>query len=214
MNNMSSETHTLYHAHDPMCSWCWGFKPNWQKLEKALPENIKVEYVLGGLAPDSDEPMPEPMRQMLQEVWQRISHTIPGTEFNFDFWTQNTPRRSTYPACRAVLTAKAQNADFEHPMITAIQHAYYLQAKNPSDDSTLIDLAGQIGCDVNLFKQSLNSQEIADALNADFSVAQRIGANSYPSLFLQAAGKAITPIALNYTDVTPMLAQIEALTSD
>lgn len=210
---MTAAMHTLYHAHDPMCSWCWGFKPNWQRLVKALPANITIKNIVGGLAPDSDEPMPEPMRQMLQEVWQRISHTIPGTEFNFDFWTQNTPRRSTYPACRAVLAAKAQNSDFEYAMITAIQHAYYLHAKNPSDDSVLIELAGDIGCDVNLFKQSLNSNEIADALNADFAVAQKIGANSYPSLFLEPAGKAVTPIALNYTDIAPMLDQIDNLTT-
>ncbi|GAM76629.1 thioredoxin [Vibrio ishigakensis] len=52
------------------------------------------------LAPDSDEPMPMEMRAAIESYWERISGLL-GTEFNHDFWRNNTPRRSTYPACRA-----------------------------------------------------------------------------------------------------------------
>ena len=48
----------LYYLHDPMCSWCWGYRPTWLKLKAALPHYVQVEYLLGGLAPDNDEPMP------------------------------------------------------------------------------------------------------------------------------------------------------------
>ena len=44
----------LYYAHDPMCSWCWAFRPTWKRIVKALPENLAVRRILGGLAPDSD----------------------------------------------------------------------------------------------------------------------------------------------------------------
>ncbi|MFT6977114.1 MAG: putative protein-disulfide isomerase, partial [Shewanella psychromarinicola] len=23
---------TLYYVHDPMCSWCWGYRPTWDTL--------------------------------------------------------------------------------------------------------------------------------------------------------------------------------------
>jgi len=49
---------TLYYIHDPMCSWCWAFKSTWHKVLKELPSHINVYYLLGGLAPDSDLPMP------------------------------------------------------------------------------------------------------------------------------------------------------------
>ena len=114
-----------------MCSWCWGFKPQWHKLQEALPDTVTTQYVLGGLAPDTNDPMPEPMQQMLQQTWHQIAQSIPGTQFNHEFWSLNTPRRSTYPACRAVLAARVQNAAFEEPMITSIQEAYYLHAQNP-----------------------------------------------------------------------------------
>jgi len=203
--------HTLYYAHDPMCSWCWGFKPTWLKLKQSLPERVDVQYVVGGLAPDTNDPMPQPMQQMLQQTWQRIAQSIPGTQFNHDFWTQNSPRRATYPACRAVLAAKQQSPTLEEPMILAIQQAYYLHAKNPSEDNVLIEIAEQIGCDVNSFKESLNNATIADALKADLMLAQRLGAQGFPSLFFEVIGKTPVPLALSYTDNTSVLEQIDTL---
>ena len=197
-----------------MCSWCWGFKPNWHAIQQALPETIKTEYVLGGLAPDSNAPMPEPMQQMLQQVWQRISLAIPGTQFNHDFWTQNQPRRSTYPACRAVLAAKAQGEQFEEPMISAIQQAYYLHAKNPSNDDVLIALAADIGCDAKAFAKNLNSESTVNELGAQVSQAQQLGAQGFPSLFFEVVGKSPVPIALSYTDTAPIIDQLhEQITS-
>jgi putative protein-disulfide isomerase len=50
---------TLYYFHDPMCSWCYGFKTTLQKLKTALPKDLEFIPVLGGLAPDSTQPMNE-----------------------------------------------------------------------------------------------------------------------------------------------------------
>ena len=47
----------LIYVHDPMCSWCWGFAETWQTLTEQLPADMPVVRLLGGLAPDSDEPM-------------------------------------------------------------------------------------------------------------------------------------------------------------
>ena len=125
---------TLYFYHDPMCSWCWGYRSVSDQIFAALPDNVELVKIVGGLAPDSNEPMPESLRQKLPMVWQEI-HDLLGTEFNFDFWTQCEPRRSTYPACRAVLAAGEQ--DRYDDMSDAIQRAYYLRAMNPSDVDTL-----------------------------------------------------------------------------
>lgn len=194
-----------------MCSWCWGFKPQWQQLNDSLPDTIKTQYVLGGLAPDTEDPMPEEMQQMLQQVWQRIAQTIPGTQFNHDFWTKNKPRRATYPACRAVIAATAQDAAFEDPMITAIQRAYYLQARNPSDDSVLIELADEIGCDVTHFSKSLNSPATFESLKEDVLFAHKLGAQGFPSLFFEVVGKSPVPLALSYTSPKSVIEQIDTI---
>lgn len=59
-------SYTLYYVYDPMCSWCWGFNKTWNKVKKSLPKNINIQYVLGGLAPDSDEIMSDKMREYIQ----------------------------------------------------------------------------------------------------------------------------------------------------
>ena len=176
---------TLYYVYDPMCSWCWGFNKTWNKVKKSLPKNINIQYVLGGLAPDSNEIMPDKMREYIQYNWQKIEKNIPGTIFNYDFWANCTPVRSTYPACRAVIAAKNQNDQLEISMINAIQEAYYLYAKNPSKDTTLINIAKAIGLNVTQFKKDLNSKTTQQQLDNNINLSKSLGAKGFPSIILE-----------------------------
>lgn len=175
---------TLYYVHDPMCSWCWGFRPVWNEVRQRLPADIRLVSRVGGLAPDSDEPMPQALRETLQATWRRIQQVIPGTEFNFDFWSRNTPRRSTYPACRAVIIAR-EMANREDDMTLGIQHAYYLQARNPSDLDTLVDIADRIGLDGQVFRQRMVSGEADDLFQSELARVRGLGVNSFPSLVIE-----------------------------
>ena len=200
---------TLYFIHDPMCSWCYAFRPVWSHIQQHLPDGIRVQYVLGGLAPDNDAPMPAETRAFIQGQWHKIIERVPGTLFNFEFWEKCQPRRSTYPACRAVLLARQHGREAEIAMIHAIQDAYYRQARNPSDDSTLCELAQQIGLDATAFAGALNAEATRQALLEDIRFARSIGGDSFPSLFLQRNG-AIQPIPHHYTDASEVLRSIEA----
>ncbi|SRR5690554_290838 len=197
---MAQSKNTLFYVHDPMCSWCWAFVPVWQQVQDALGElPLKVEYLLGGLAPDSDAPMPADMQHMLQTTWQRIQQHVPGTEFNFAFWTDCQPRRSTWPACRAVLAAGNQQQEQE--MIQAIQQAYYLRALNPSDDSTLIQLAQELGLDTERFAADLDSTSTGQLLEQQMQQARRMPINGFPSLVLQTTdGYQLIPLDYNSAD--------------
>lgn len=185
-----SETRTLYYVHDPMCSWCWAFVPTWEQIQRELPNDIEVVYLLGGLAPDSDLPMPEQMKLTIAGYWQTIQDRVPGTQFNYDFWTQCQPRRSTYPSCRAVLAAKAQAKDsdeakvLEQAIIKAIQEGYYLNARNSSDFDTLIAFAREIGLDAKRFELELNSESTIEKLKEEIQLSRSIGAQGFPSLIL------------------------------
>lgn len=198
-----NEQLNLFYIHDPMCSWCWGFNPTWQKIISELPFNLQLKYLLGGLAPDSDEPMPNAMQIEIVAYWRKIQRAIPGTEFNFDFWENCEPRRSTYPACRAVIAARKQQADAEQEMITAIQHDYYLNAQNPSNDDTLIKLAVSLELDKQIFLTDLNSQETQKKLEQEIHFSRQIGAQGFPSLIIEKQGKYQTvPLDYNKPEVT------------
>lgn len=180
--------YNLYYYHDPMCSWCWAYRSISDQLFARLPANIELTYILGGLAPDSNEPMPESTKQAIAGYWKNIQGRL-GTEFNFDFWTQCQPRRSTYPACRGVIAAGEQKADIA--MIDAIQRAYYLRAMNPSDNTTLITLAGELGLDSERFTSDLSSAATEKKLQDDISCTRSSPIQGFPSLALELDGQKV-----------------------
>ena len=186
----------LIYVYDPMCSWCWGFRETWLKLQAAIGDKLAIEYKVGGLAPDSDEPMRKEMQQFLQQTWQRIEQQL-GTPFNHEFWHTAQPRRSTYPACRAVLVARQQNKEQE--MLYAIQKAYYLDAQNPSDISTLASLAEQIGLEKNAFLKEIESEKINSLLMDEINQARSLPIQGFPSLVLENKGL-FTAVPVNYQD--------------
>ncbi len=198
---------TLYYVHDPMCSWCYGFGAALAGLLAGLPPDIRYGRLLGGLAPDSPEPMGEAMRARLQDTWRRIEGRIPSIQFNFDFWTRCTPRRSTYPACRAVIAARGQDPALDEAMTSAIQRAYYREARNPSDRDTLIALAAEIGADPDAFAAALDAPGTVAALGTEIALARDLGVTGYPSLVLDCDGSR-WPIPLDYRDPKAMLATI------
>lgn len=195
----------LFYFHDPMCSWCWGFEPTWSELQQQLKlefgSELEILYVLGGLAPDSGAPMPQKLQDTLQHYWHRI-HKLLGTTFNFDFWTLCNPRRSTYPACRAVIAASNQGK--EKQMIDALQRAYYLRALNPSDISTHTHLAEELGLDLEVFNRDIKSSETEEELHKQINLYKELSGNGFPSLTLQHNG-ILTKIPIDYKNTDAML---------
>ncbi|NRA56147.1 MAG: DsbA family protein [Gammaproteobacteria bacterium] len=198
---------TLFYVHDPMCSWCWGHRPQWLNLQQALPDSVVVKNIVGGLAPDSDQVMPLSQQQAIAGYWKNI-HELLGTQFNDEFWQRNSPRRSTYPACRAVIAARWQ--DSEEQMILALQQAYYLKAMNPSDTQTHILLAGELGLDVDKFTVDLASEELEMAFVQELKFARSLPINGFPSMVLQHRDE-MHVIALDYKDCRGAIEQISAI---
>lgn len=149
------------------------------------------------------------MQQEIRNHWKTIQKQVPGIMFNFEFWQQNTPRRSTYPACRAVIAAKNQESSVEDAMIHAIQTAYYLQAENPSDDAVLIHCAETLGLDISRFKQDLHDPATGEQLFHEIRLAQSMQIFSFPSLVLQ-SDSVIRNIHIDYLDADKMLSQLTA----
>ena len=201
---------TLYYVHDPMCSWCWAFRLSLNTLIEELPKEINIIRLLGGLAPDSDLPMPENTREYVLQNWRAIEKQVPETKFNYDFWEKCKPRRSTYPACRAVIAARKQKDVFDTAMTLAIQEAYYLEARNPSDYETLINLAEEIGADKNKFSKDVRSIETDKILEEEIQQSKSLDLKSLPSL-LFIDGERKIRIEPDYLDVQVMLDQIVRL---
>jgi len=198
----------LYYVHDPMCSWCYAFAPTWQRIAAATPAGLDVELLVGGLAPDSDVPMPAEMRAYIENTWRRIQLVVPGTIFNFDYWQRATPRRSTYPACRAVLAAKHFDPALEWPMIAAIQRAYYREARNPSDIDTLAALATELGIDRTAFTSWCAGDACHAQLERELTKTRALGVMGFPSLVLE-TDQGVRPVPHAFGDPCVTLDDLE-----
>ncbi len=168
---------------------------------------MEIIYLLGGLAPDSNQPMPIETLEYVKGNWKRIQAMVPGTRFNYDFWTSCEPKRSTYPSCRAVISAKKQHPDFETLMIYGIQKSYYLKAQNPSNEDVLINIAKKLGLDTDKFKIDLNSSQVNEILLNEINLARSIDINSMPSLVLQ-INDTLKRINIDYLDDNYIVKQI------
>lgn len=197
----------LYYIYDPMCSWCWGYAPIWKKLKSALAEQCEIRFIVGGLAPDSDELMTAEMQDFLQKTWRTIETKL-GTTFNFDFWHKCHPRRSTYPACRAMLMAREQKK--EPQMLAAIQQAYYLQAKNPSDISVLVQAAEVAGLDCDNFEQNITNEALNERLLDEIHFAHSLPIKGFPSLVIEHQEKQLA-INIDYLNWQTSYAEIMTL---
>ncbi|MCG8324295.1 MAG: DsbA family protein [Thiotrichales bacterium] len=197
----------LIYVHDPMCSWCWAFRPTYDRLVRNLPAGLRLQRLLGGLAADTDDPMPEATRRYVQNHWRRIQQQVPGTEFNFDFWDRCRPRRATYPACRAVIAARNQGEQYDDAMTLAIQRAYYLEARNPSNIDTLLQLAAGLELDIERFRTDLPAAATQDRLMQEIRTLESMGIERFPSLAIKTADT-LQMLAIDYHDAGTILSGI------
>ena len=164
-----------------MCSWCYAFQP---ELEDFLQtqSSLDVSWVMGGLAPDSTDPMDESLKVRISSFWHEIE-TVTRVSFNHDYWQLNTPYRSTYPSCRAVIAAESLKANSSQAMVKVIQSAYYQEAKNPSLEETLIDCAISIGLDEQNFVDVFKSDETEAQFQDHLSLSRQLQVRSFPTLY-------------------------------
>ena len=178
-----------------------------EQVKQALTAKVDIQYILGGLAPDTDQLMPEAMQRTIIETWKRIQSDIPGTEFNFDFWSRCKPRRSTYPSCRAVIACRMQQPVLAEAMVNSIQQAYYLNARNPSDDEVLIRLAKETGLNVKTFIRDFESDACRNMLESELLLARDLYVSSFPALVLS-RGVVDDTIQIDYNNSDNILQQI------
>ncbi len=106
-----------------------------------------------------------------------------------------------------MIAAREQGEKFEEPMIQAIQRAYYLQARNPSDSDTLTGVALEIGLDGERFASQLESPATQQQLTLEMSEGRSMGVQGFPSLVLKDE-RGFKKIQHDYLDARRILDQL------
>lgn len=178
----AQEKPTIIYVGDPMCSWCYGFSPEFTKVLKNLENDVNVEWIMGGLRPYNDQKMTE-LKSFLAEHWEEV-HDRSGQKFSYDI-LESDITYDTEPSCRAVVTVKEMNEDLVMDFFQAVQHAFYFKNKNPNKAETFVEIANNLGLSVEKFKSLYESEDMKQKVKQEFQLAQDLNATGFPTVILR-----------------------------
>ncbi|SEI23514.1 putative protein-disulfide isomerase [Pseudomonas asplenii] len=179
----------LLYVMDPMCSWCWGFAPVAEALVKqAQAAGVELHLVMGGLRTGSGAALEPTTRRYILEHWQAVTETT-GQAFRLEGALPDGFVYDTEPACRAVVTARSLAPDCAWTLVGLIQRAFYVEGRDVTQASVLVELAEKAGLPRIEFAGAFDTAEQHVATAADFTWVQDLGIAGFPTLLAERQGQ-------------------------
>jgi putative protein-disulfide isomerase len=196
----------IYFA-DTMCSWCYGFAPEMNRVMLALGERVELVLQAGGLRPYGTEVLTEEVKPRFRGYRASVQAAT-GQPFDESFFDRVGYIMDTEPASRAVVTMRALNISAAYAYMHAIQRAYFALNEDIKDGELLAAYAGQFEVDPAAFRAAFDSDAMKEATRQDFALAQRFQVTGFPTLVLL-KGKAAYQVTVGYAKAEDVIAQAE-----
>ena len=185
----------LHYIYDPLCGWCYGAVPLLEAARQ-LP-GIAIELHAGGLWMGANRPaMGKALRDYVRPHDQRIQ-ALTGQPFGDRYYHEllltSDRQLDSEPPIRAILAVVASGGDGLQ-MLTRIQQSHYRDGIWIGNPHTLAALAAEQGIDEQIFEQGYQSVALTSHLAESQRWLQRLGAQGYPTLALEQAGR-LMPLA-------------------
>jgi putative protein-disulfide isomerase len=196
----------IYFA-DTMCSWCYGFAPEMNRVLLAVGERVDLILQAGGLRPFSTEVMTDAEKPRFRGYREKV-HAASGQPFDWSFFERDGFVMDTEPASRAVVTMRSMNIGQAYAYMHAIQRGFFAMNDDIRDPDILAGYAGQFGVDPDAFLMAYGSEDMKDATKADFALAQRFQVSGFPTLVLLKERGAYQ-VGVGYAKAETIIEQIE-----
>jgi len=170
---------TIIYIGDPMCSWCYGFSPELDKIKASFP-NTTFEMVMGGLRAGGTETMLE-LKDFLKDHWKEVQRAS-GRPFNYSILSQNEVLYDTEMACRAVIVAGQLKPEIKYEYFKAVQESFYFHNNLPNDLDTYVNLAERFGINPHQFHIKLDARQSKMDAYSEFELASKMGIQGFPSM--------------------------------
>ena len=174
----------LWYIADPMCSWCWGFAPIVKAIKLNYSEQLKIKPVMGGLRPGTKLAMVSKQRAEILRHWEAVNRRT-GQPFSFDGAMPEGFIYDTEPSCRAVVAMAMINSKLVFSLLESIQHSFYVEQKDVTNPKILVQLAGEIGVDMESYLQVFESDEAKNNVSIHFNKVRTWGVNSFPTVVVE-----------------------------
>lgn len=183
MTATTDERATLTQFTDPMCTWCWGSEPIIRHLQVVYGEQLRLQFVMGGLIRDFDEfydaandiSEPEEVAPHWLEASSRHGMPVDTAIFERD------PARSTYPASIAFVAARQQDRVRSHRYLRRLREAYATQVRNVNRREEQVRIAESVGLDIDAFTTALDDGSAESEFRADLAETRDAGVRAFPT---------------------------------
>lgn len=177
---------------DPYCTWCWGSEPILGKIKEVYGNQVKVSYRMGGLVEDITT-FADPSNAIGGENWYRqvadhwveasSSHGMPVDEQVY--YDIKDDFRSTYPASIAYKAAQLQGEELGGSYLRRLRIAAAAERKAIHRLDVQLELAGEIGLDLNRFQKDIMSGIAEIAFQKDLDECRAKGVRGFPSYLIR-----------------------------
>ncbi|MCU0619443.1 MAG: DsbA family protein [Gemmatimonadaceae bacterium] len=200
----------LWFATDPLCGWCFAFRPVLAAVMAAEP-TLPVRVLMGGLVLGGEVQPIAAMRDYIREGFGRI-RDLAGVDMGAGFaalldagqWVGDSE-----PPCRAIAVAESLVEWKAVEMADAASAALYEDGADITDPVVLRGLAERIGLDGDHFAARFASDEAHALVRTCFDEARALGVTSYPLLAYR-RDETVTLLAQGWTPTGTVLTRLAA----
>jgi protein-disulfide isomerase-like protein with CxxC motif len=177
---------------DPINVWCWGCEPAIRRLQVRYADAVDVDLVMGGLFEDFS-PIREYWARMSGGRWQdsvrafldavAAHHRMPMDVARMMASVEDLT--STWPSCIAVKAAGLQGRGREYPYLRRFREAMYIEGRDTTTREVHVQLASEIGLDVDAFTRALEDGRAESAFQADLESCRSKTITGFPTFELR-----------------------------
>ncbi|KXA91887.1 hypothetical protein AKJ63_00525 [candidate division MSBL1 archaeon SCGC-AAA259D18] len=172
---------------DPWCTWCWGSEPILKRVKETYGNQVEIDFVMGGLVEDMktfrDHKNRISKAEHVAPHWKEASekHGMPVDE---EIWLEDPPN-STWPSNVGYKAAEFQGKELGHRYLRRMREAAASERKNIEKEEILLELAEEVGLNVEKFKRDLNSEKAREEFQKDRNLARSHGATGFPTFLIE-----------------------------
>ncbi len=183
---------------DPVCTWCWGSEPVLRKLQAHYKDQVRIRFVMGGLVEDITQFYDEwnhiggdPIESNKAVVahWLEAStrHGMPVRTEGFALFSEEYP--STYPQNYAYKAAQMESESLANQLMRRMREASAVEAQQTSRMEVLVELASEVGLDLEKFIERMSDGSAEKAFKEDQKMVSHYGITGFPSFLIRYGNK-------------------------
>jgi predicted DsbA family dithiol-disulfide isomerase len=169
--------------HDVLCSWCYVADARLEYLRDAYGPMLRWSVRPYPLRPENQLP-DKKQRSVLARHFRRLAREQEGKGVKADLWTGEDPPASSVPPLTALEAALPQGEELQREFLKAMRRAAFLQGINVARRDVQLELASQVGLDLDRFIEQLDDPRLEQDVNDAVDEAEALGIRGVPALVI------------------------------